>query len=464
MAGRLLRICMNTDSAISHTARRLGVIHDHVRVSKRHCSEQTENVKNPTIAVNPLHGMVDETVHISLKGFPAQQNVTLVASLIENNVHFESRCVYKTDDDGCADNFSSESAGGTFCGIEPMGLFWSLQSDPQVRLIKRDVHTPMIFNIKAFQGIHIENKLPQKPATEIQVHRLFKKHGVKSIPLPGKFQGTVFIPEGEGPFPTLLDLYGGIVSLVETRAAMLASHGYVTMALCYLYRPDLPQSLKEVDLHYIQDAIHWLLEQDYVDEKRFGSVGLCFGGTVTLKLTSLLPQIRAMINVNGFCVGPSEHIKFPGFLTTTDTEWPDQSKVFHTEEGFDITNVYDCENAVPIPAWQHGAKVLIIVGEDDKQVHPKWHSYFYEKCPDIYKSNIQLYHYPGAGHLIEPPHTPHVRNIVPGKKRLEKIFFIPEKYHDTPMMSGGWTATHAHAQEDSWKKILKFLEDNVKNI
>lgn len=80
-------------------------------------------------------------------------------------------------------------------------------------------------------------------------------------------------------------------------------------------------------------------------------------------------------------------------------------------------------------AWKHGAKILIIVGEDDKQVHPKWHSYFYDKCPEVYKSNVQMYRYLGAGHMIEPPYTPHIRSIDPGKKRLQTIFFIPEKYY-----------------------------------
>lgn len=40
---------------------------------------------------------------------------------------------------------------------------------------------------------------------------------------------------GKGPFPGLIDLYGGLVSIIETRAALLASHGYATMALSYLH-------------------------------------------------------------------------------------------------------------------------------------------------------------------------------------------------------------------------------------
>ena len=50
-------------------------------------------------------------------------------------------------------------------------------------------------------------------------------------------------------------MFGGLVSLVETRAALLASHGYVTFALAYLYQEDLAQNLFEVELEYIQVTI-----------------------------------------------------------------------------------------------------------------------------------------------------------------------------------------------------------------
>lgn len=44
-----------------------------------------------------------------------------------------------------------------------------------------------------------------------------------------------FFPcEGPGPFPGILDLWGGGGKLVESRAALLASHGFASMALDYL--------------------------------------------------------------------------------------------------------------------------------------------------------------------------------------------------------------------------------------
>ena len=57
---------------------------------------------------------------------------------------------------------------------------------------------------------------------------------------------------GQGPFPAMLDLFGGLVSLVETRAALLASHGFVAFAVVYLYQKNLPQKLYDFNIGYIK--------------------------------------------------------------------------------------------------------------------------------------------------------------------------------------------------------------------
>jgi len=48
------------------------------------------------------------------------------------------------------------------------------------------------------------------------------------------FVVVVFPLGGPGPFPAVLDLWGGGGGLVEYRAALVASHGFVSLALDYL--------------------------------------------------------------------------------------------------------------------------------------------------------------------------------------------------------------------------------------
>ena len=75
------------------------------------------------------------------------------------------------------------------------------------------------------------------------------------------FQLSFLLP-GEGPFPGVIDVYGTGGGLSQHRAALLASKGFVTLALAYFNYEDLP---KEIELDY-----------DYFD------VGISCGRTLCL--------------------------------------------------------------------------------------------------------------------------------------------------------------------------------------
>ncbi|TKS90570.1 Bile acid-CoA:amino acid N-acyltransferase [Collichthys lucidus] len=61
-------------------------------------------------------------------------------------------------------------------------------------------------------------------------------------------------------------------------------------------------------------------------------------------------------------------------------------------------------------------------------------------------------HYPDTGHLIEPPFSPHFR-ATRFKTAIEKQKVI--------LLWGGQTKPHSDAQEDSWRKILSFLQHHL---
>lgn len=57
---------------------------------------------------------------------------------------------------------------------------------------------------------------------------------------------------GKGPFPGVIDMFGGLIPIMETRAALLASHGYAALALSYVHMPGLPQKLTDIELTYFE--------------------------------------------------------------------------------------------------------------------------------------------------------------------------------------------------------------------
>lgn len=61
-----------------------------------------------------------------------------------------------------------------------------------------------------------------------------------------------FCNAGSGPFPAVLDLWGGQGGRVEYRSALLASHGYVSLALEYIGLLNAEGELQHADNTYFE--------------------------------------------------------------------------------------------------------------------------------------------------------------------------------------------------------------------
>ena len=70
----------------------------------------------PDIVVTPRTSLIDEKVHIHLRGLQPNQIVRLVANVKENNVKFESSAVFMADQTGAIDLEKDASLAGTYTG------------------------------------------------------------------------------------------------------------------------------------------------------------------------------------------------------------------------------------------------------------------------------------------------------------------------------------------------------------
>lgn len=73
-------------------------------------------------------------------------------------------------------------------------------------------------------------------------------------------------PPGPGPFPGILDLWGGGGKLVEHRAALLASYGFASMAIDYMMPKITMETGKMVGNDYLevnQKTVLFKVFQDY---------------------------------------------------------------------------------------------------------------------------------------------------------------------------------------------------------
>ena len=107
--------------------------------------------------------------------------------------------------------------------------------------------------------------------------------------------GTLFLPDGEGPFPGMVILGGSEGGISEKRARLMASHGYATFALGYFGASGLPQKLQGIALEDVIYGVDWFRAQEVVLGDQVGVYGVSRGGELSLLLGSLFPGRFAAI-------------------------------------------------------------------------------------------------------------------------------------------------------------------------
>ncbi|DAA25075.1 TPA: acyl-CoA thioesterase 4 [Bos taurus] len=395
----------------------------------------------------------DEPVRIAVRGLAPGQPVTLRASLRdEKGALFRAHARYCADATGLLDLERAPALGGSFAGLEPMGLFWALEPEkPFWRFLKRDVQTPFVVELEVLDG---HEPKAQRLLGRAVHERDFLAPGVRREPVrAGRVRATLFLPPGSGPFPGIIDIFGIGGGLLEYRASLLAGHGFATLALAYYDFDDLPKKFDMIHLEYFEEALCYMLQHSQIKGTRIGLLGISLGADICLSMASFLKNISATVSINGS--GFSGH----RVIHYKDSNIPplghDLRRVKVAFSGLlDIVDVRNdiiggCENPCMIPIEKAQGPILFIVGQDDHN----WRSELYaqiasERLQAHGKEKPQIISYPGTGHYIEPPYFP----MCPAS--LHKLL-------DKPVMWGGEPRAHSKAQVDAWKEILTFFTKHL---
>ncbi|KAG7170846.1 Peroxisomal succinyl-coenzyme A thioesterase-like [Homarus americanus] len=324
----------------------------------------------------------------------------------------------------------------------------------------------------------------------------------------GKVRGCLFLPPGNGPFPGVIDMFGSAGGLLEYRSAQLASRGFASLALAFFAYDDLPKHLEEFNIAYFEEAVEFLLKQEKEsgededkEESRFipakdlkdpffcwsklsklaedyhpdvgsvqkaisvfndnvmnyfwkvfgdgvGVIGTSKGGDLALSMAAFIPSVHACIVIN-CCNTPS--VKG---LRVRDCFYTPLNHVFRNVRVSDEGVVFGKEIAQDprlhpesiIPIEKSQSAFLFLVGSDDQNVKSEFFAQLsYQRLRDhSYPKHYEVSSYPGAGHLIEPPYSPHT----------------PISFHNSyalPLIWGGTSKHHTLAQVQAWSKVLDFL-------
>ncbi|KAL7403380.1 hypothetical protein ABVT39_028280 [Epinephelus coioides] len=414
------------------------------------------------LSVKPSRGLMDEVFIVLVQNvFPGFQLTIHALHQCEDGHSWEAFGHYTANASGTVNVSEDLSLGGTYSGVEPMGLLWSLRpvpgSKPGLRLRKMNVQTPMEVTISVYEGHQTEGFADQVPLAGVVVERWYMAPSVRRIPVTEDgLTATLFLPPGPGPFPGLLDLWGGGGKLVEYRAALLASHGIASLALDYLTPKVTIETGKMVGNEYFEKAYRFLEQHPQILGSRIAMLGLSLGCSITLKMAvySKVIKLRCVVCIGGSHVQPVE-----GSVKEMMAFFDENSG----KTRFDKENSMICrELLLPIPTdtsfkvdvGRLQCPLLLVVGEDD-QNWPACESAMDMKEMMERAGNshlLTILSYPNTGHLIEPPFMPFTRiSGFRSASSSQRIFTL----------WGGETAAHSHAQEDAWRKMLVFLRENL---
>lgn len=427
----------------------------------------------PRITITPSKALLDEPVQVSLSCFPASSPVTITASMYDDEGSlWTSQATFMSDADGSLDLSTQRPLAGSYDAVDAMGLFWSMttnrgkgKQEPSFAKTRLTVPTTITFRAQIDQVSVAEGKAERFHQADGVTDLLVDEYGLK---------GKLFLPPGSGPHPALLIVSGSDGALCERAAALLASHGYVALALVYFGTDGLPKRLARVPLEYFERAIDWLQNRPEVIGERIGVIGSSRGGELALLLGATFPQIKAVVASapSGLIHGgvgtlpsvpawtyhdvPLAHIAYKpavseiaALLSAMIRRTPFVGRPLYLKELSDKKSV---ERAT-IPVEKIQGSILLISGDEDEL----WPSTIYAEMI-MNQLKLQHYSYPykhlrykGAGHIIGLPYSfPYLPPTTPPSGGPALLAF------------GGHFHEKALADSDSWIQTLACLNASLK--
>ncbi|XP_056096081.1 acyl-coenzyme A thioesterase 5 [Rhinichthys klamathensis goyatoka] len=390
----------------------------------------------------------EDPVHVTVSGLNPQQRVVLRSKITDaKGLVFKASATYQADNSGEVDLNRDSSLGGSFTGVEPMGLFWALKADVvSCKFALTDVTRTQLVDLECVSD--------DKVIAEVTNERHCMADGLRRIPVTeGRIRGTLFMPPGKGPFPGILDTNVFGAGPFELRAALLAKRGFAVLAFAFQGYQDIPKKADKFHLEYFEEGIDFLRQQPEVKDQKIGLVSISKSGDLALSLATFLPGISATICINGCNANTLVPIYYKDIYIPPLMF--DVKKLKMTPSG--LLDIGDCMNdpmskeGLPsvIPIERASGKFMFIMSEADRN----WQSAYYAKlaCDRLKahgKNNYELVRYEKAGHFIEVPYMPFcLANFHAAANHV--VFF------------GGEPKAHSEAQCDAWLRIVSFFKKHL---
>lgn len=389
---------------------------------------------------------------------------------------WQSQAEFIAPESGEIDLAEQAPIRGSYTAADAMGLIWSMTcKDVHGLLSRRFDLSPVTIQVRVQNGAEeAETSVVRYPVEPSVIRKDIREAGIV---------GTLYLPEEEkasAPKAAVIVLSGSEGGFRNEQAALLASEGYVALALAYFNVPEVagfPTQIKEIPLEYFENAIKYLQALPQVSASQIGVIGTSRGGELALLLGATFNSIKSVVayvpnHAVQAAFGPSDHLEdeiepswtyqgkalacFP--LKVDGVKWFDKAPVvlkngFLTASKSGDAGAQRLNLDAVIKVEKMNGPVLLISGGHDEM----WPSE--EMCQLIMErlqrynhphlSKCQHLNYPEAGHLIMVPWWP-----TTGGHAVHPIDNVDYEFGGTP-------SADAHAGYDSWVAIKDFLRKNL---
>lgn len=376
--------------------------------------------------------------------------------------YWESKAVFRADKNGMISLTEHIPISGSYSCKDGMGLFWSME------VVKTENNKDEPYNKLAPHEVLIYLEHEGEIITEKSITRKWYSPDVIRIPVrQSGLVGTYFHNTNAQTLPGIIVVGGSEGGICEFLSSLLASNGFNVLGLGYFGVENLPKSLVNIPLEYIQKAIHWLKDRKEVANDWLGIHGTSRGGELALWSASLFPEINAVVSLNGsaisFCgiVPWSDDANLPPAWTFENIPLPYASSKNPVEVALECKRMWE-KNENPLAIWYRtlisnqvimeqalipveriNGSVLLISGENDANFDS---ALLNKKAIDRLEACKHPYPYEqlvyiGAGHEVGFPNIPILANS----------------------WFGGNKQDTAHASKNSWKQMIEFFNESYKN-
>jgi len=392
------------------------------------CCAGCGGAHGPRLVVTPRVSLLDAPLAITVAGVQPHALVTLTVH--ENG--WSSRASFRADAHGRVDPAVQRPLGGSYAGVAPMGLFWSL-------------HGPDALGGPWIDGeATLAATVHGKTVAQAGFERLAQADGVasrgESVAENG-FYGRYFAPPRRHDLHVPVLIFGGSEGGLSTtlEGGLLASHGFPTLSLAYFAAPGLPASLERIPLEYFVRAARFLDRQPGVDARRLVVIGASRGAEAALLLASYYPRLVA--GVVG--LSPSSFAK-EGYdakrLRTGVPAWTVHGRAIPYRSA-----AHPAAGAIPV--YRITADVFLSAGLED-QLTLGFHEEqeITPRLRPIKGRRVVSLVYEHAGHLVDTP--------VPYLPWGDTDYVAPLGVQET---LGGTPFGNAAARADEWPRLLAFI-------